>query len=102
MAVSKIKGSPSVITRSISIEYPSDGIAANASFHANLKTLIDADMPNGYAFLAFAGIVTNSGNLNLSNLRYSDSVYSFEVKNISSSKVTAGGANVNYVAYKNL
>lgn len=63
-------------------------IAANSNTHGNLYTTINNDMPSGYRFLAFAGFNTASVNVFMSNMRYVNSDYSIELRNVSSTIVT--------------
>lgn len=63
-------------------------IAANGNTHGNLYTLINNNMPSGYRFLAFAGFNTASVHVFMSNMRYVNSDYSIELRNVSSTTVT--------------
>lgn len=63
-------------------------IAANGNTHGNLYTLINNNMPSGYRFLAFAGFNTASVHVFMSNMRYVNSDYSIELRNVSSATVT--------------
>ena len=64
-------------------------VPANGSANTNLKTLIDADLPSGKRFLALAGFTTNDQSLLLVGAYYnSNSSYSLQARNISSSALT--------------
>lgn len=63
-------------------------IAANGNTHGNLYTLINNNMPSGYRFLAFAGFNTASVHVFMSNMRYVNSDYSIELRNVSNTTVT--------------
>ena len=62
-------------------------ITANGNAHGNLYSIINNDMPSGYRFLAFAGFNTASVNVFMSNMRYVNSDYSIELRNVSTSAV---------------
>ena len=56
-------------------------IPANGSANANLKTLIDADMPSGCTCLGVVGFTTNDQSLFPISVRYADTAYSLQIRN---------------------
>lgn len=83
-------------TRTVQWEY---SLTANGNANTNLYTLINGDLPSGSKFLGIAGFT--SGNVQVATIsaRYSDSVYSLQVRNLSSSTQT-GTFTVYYLCAK--
>lgn len=75
-------------------------IAAYASDHTNLYTLINNDMPSGYKYLAVSGFNTGNAAVTVTNIRYINTDYSLEIRNISSSAVSST-AEIYYLCLKN-
>lgn len=71
--------------------------AAGSTATANIKTLIDADLPSGYSCLGIVGFTSNNPNCHFSSLRYVDSQYSMQLRNNSSSQIS-NAANIYYLA----
>ena len=63
-------------------------ISANDSYNTNLKTLIDADLPSGHKCIGISGFTTNDINVLPISVRYENSQYSLQMRNISSSSKT--------------
>lgn len=64
-------------------------VSANGSNFTNLSTLINDNMPSGYEFLCISGFTTNSQYIVPVSLRYVNTEYSLQVKNVSSNQQTA-------------
>ena len=60
-------------------------IAAGISDNRNLKTLIDANIPSGKRFLGIVGFTTNSANVVPTSMRYEDTNYSWQLRNVGAS-----------------
>ena len=60
-------------------------IAAGISDNRNLKTLIDANIPSGKRFLGIVGFTTNSAYVVPTSMRYEDTIYSWQLRNVGNS-----------------
>lgn len=60
-------------------------IDANISANTNLKTLIDGNMPAGKRFLGIVGYTTNNANVVPTSMRYEETNYSWQLRNVSNS-----------------
>ena len=60
-------------------------IAAGLSDNRNLKELIDNNMPAGKRFLGIVGFTTNSANVVPASMRYEDTNYSWQLRNVGGS-----------------
>ena len=85
------------VTRSVSVPYT---VAANGQYNTNLKTIIDADVPTGYSVLGINGYTTNEVNVYFVGCSYTDTAYSFQIKNASADQRT-GSARVWYLTKHN-
>jgi len=74
-------------------------IVASGSMHANLKTLIDADMPSGYKCLGVVGFTTNHIGVYLNAVGYRASEYSLQAYNNTNGQRT-GNIQIWYLCYK--
>ena len=74
-------------------------IVASGSMHANLKTLIDADLPTGYTCLGVVGFTTNHIGVYLNAVGYRASDYSLQARNATEGQRT-GNIQVWYLCYK--
>lgn len=63
-------------------------IAGNGSSNTNGKTLVDAALPTGTTCIGIVGFSTNSVYVVPISIRYLDSAYSFQLKNIGTSQAT--------------
>ena len=79
------KDDTELIVRSISFSYT---VNANGQYNTNIKTKIDEDIPSGYSCIGIVGYTTNSQSVFPVALTYSNSSYSLQLRNISSSQVT--------------
>ena len=87
MSVSTIKAPQQfLINRQITWPY---SITANGQTNTNLKTLIDADIPSGYTFLGIVGFSTAEQSAVPVSIRYINSNYSAQLKNVSSSAISS-------------
>lgn len=57
-------------------------IAAGVSDNRNLKDMIDNNMPAGKRFLGIVGFTTNSANVVPTSMRYEDTNYSWQLRNV--------------------
>ena len=80
---------PAIYTESLTA---SVSVAGSGEGHTNLKTLIDADMPNGSTCLGIVGFTTNNQNVIPVSIRYVDGAYSLQLRNLSSAATTASVA----------
>lgn len=71
--------------RTVFIQYT---VSNNGNHNANLKTLIDADMPSGYRCLGVAGYTTNDPNVVATSIRYVDSNYSFQIREFATAQIS--------------
>ena len=60
-------------------------IAAGLSDNRNLKEMIDNNLPAGKRFLGIVGFTTNSANVVPASMRYEDTNYSWQLRNIGTS-----------------
>ena len=95
MASSKITKQKTGVLREIQVQY---SIAGNSTYNANLKTLIDADMPSGYQFGGLGGFSSNNVNVVINNCGYHDSAYSLQMWNRSSTATGSQIARIFYIA----
>lgn len=84
----------SITTRSISYQYSAN---AGSNANANLKSLIDADLPSGYTFLAIAGYGSGNANVVVYSARYANNNYSLGLKNVGTTAVTNATADIQYL-----
>ena len=70
---------------------------AGAAKTTNLKTLIDADMPSGYKFVALSGFTSGNNACIFYTLRYYDNNYSLGIRNVGASNVSDQTAVVYYL-----
>lgn len=68
-----------LIVRYVTWDY---SISAGISDNRNLKTMIDANMPSGKRFLGVVGFTTNSANVVPTSMRYEDTNYSWQLRNV--------------------
>lgn len=61
---------------------------ANATAYANLKSIIDEDLPSGYRCLGVVGFTTNNNNAFFISCRYDDYAYSLQIRNVSSGAIS--------------
>lgn len=71
--------------RTVFIQYT---VSNNGNHNANLKKLIDADMPSGYRCLGVAGYTTNDSNVVATSIRYVDSNYSFQIREVATAQIS--------------
>lgn len=67
-----------ILLRQLQFNYT---IQANSTYHRNLKTLIDADMPFGYICAGIVGYSSNNVQALTTNIGYYNSDYSLQVLN---------------------
>lgn len=84
----------SFVVRSITVSYTA---AAGSSAIANLKTLIDADLPAGFNCLGIVGFTSNSSVCTFSSVRYVDSNYAMQIRNMGTSQISET-ARIYYLA----
>lgn len=65
--------------RYVSVPYTT---TAGGQYNTNLKTIIDNDIPNGKKCVGIVGFTTNSTDVVPVAIRYTDSAYSFQVRNV--------------------
>lgn len=82
------------VIRSVSWTY---SCGATDTVNTNLKTIIDADMPSGYKFVAIAGYASGAVTCLPYSIRYADSSYSLAIRNVSSSPVSNITAQIRYL-----
>ena len=82
--------------RTIFIQYT---LSNNGNYNTNLKTLIDADMPSGYRCLGVVGYATNDINVVVISMRYTDSNYSFQIREFATAQIS-NTAQVFYLCAK--
>ena len=85
--------------RSIQVPLPAT-FAAGATHHTNLKTLIDADMPEGYKYLGLATFYGGASKIALIAARYDDSDWSFVAVNMAASAVGGKKTTIGYLCIK--
>ena len=71
--------------RNVRIQY---SVSANGSFNANLKTIIDADLPVGGSCLGIVGYTLNDSGVFADAVMYVDSVWSFQIRNITNATIS--------------
>lgn len=82
--------------RTIFIQYT---LSNNGNYNVNLKTLIDADIPSGYRCLGVVGYTTNDVNVVATSVRYTDSNYSFQIREFATAQISST-AQVFYLCAK--
>lgn len=82
--------------RTIFIQYT---LSNNGNYNVNLKTLIDADTPSGYRCLGVVGYTTNDVNVVATSVRYTDSNYSFQIREFATAQISST-AQVFYLCAK--
>lgn len=93
MATSTIKNRyPKTKSLNVPLNIPSNGSA-----NANLKTLIDADMPSGCTCLGVVGFTTNDQALLPVSVRYADSAYALQIRNLYSGTFTNKNIGIIYL-----
>lgn len=70
------------------ISLGSQTVAANSTKSINLYAICNNAKPTGYKFIGLAGYSTNHGSIVMVSCRPTNSAYSFECRNLSSSQVT--------------
>ena len=85
--------------RSISVPLPAT-FAAGATYHTNLKTLIDADMPAGYRCLGVAAFYGGTSKIAVISARYEDTDWSFVAMNAAGSAYTGRSSVIGYLCMK--
>ena len=73
--------------------------SAGGQYNTNLKTIIDNDMPNGKKCVGIVGFTTNNTDVVPVAIRYSDSAYSFQVRNVGTTDRNFS-ATVHYLCVK--
>lgn len=73
---------------------------AGAATNTNLKTLIDADLPSGYTCLGVVGFTTNQMDIVPISVRYANSNYSCQIRNVSTTNNRSNTMNIYYLAQK--
>lgn len=96
MAVSTIKAQ-GIIQRTVGV---SVSVGANGTGNTNIYPVINNDCPSGYRPIGLSGLSTNNMNIIPVAFRYIDGAYSLQLRNLSSSAVTASVA-VFYLAQPN-
>ena len=71
-------------------------VPGNGSSYTNLKTLIDGNRPSGCKCLGVVGFTTAEQNIVPVSIRYENTNYSLQVKNVSTSART-GAITVYYL-----
>jgi hypothetical protein len=72
---------------------------AGEATNTNLKTIIDADLPSGYACLGVTGFTTNQIDIVPTSLRYVNSNYSCQLRNVGTTN-RSNTLTVYYLAQK--
>lgn len=96
MAVSTIKAK-GIIQRSVGV---SVSVGGNGTGNTNIYSVINNDCPSGYRPIGLSGLTTNNLNIIPVAFRYVDGAYSLQLRNLSSSAVTAS-VTVYYLAQPN-
>lgn len=71
-------------------------LTANGNSNTNLYTLIENNLPANYRFLGLAGFTTGNVQVVPISIRYSDSAYSLQIRNLSNSEQT-GTVTIYYI-----
>ena len=80
--------------RSVSFAYTVPG---SGQYNDNLYSIINADIPAGKRCLGVVGYTSNSENILIDSVRYANSIYSIQMRNLSSSAITQN-ATIYYLA----
>ena len=97
-AINELDASINSITmRTISHTYSA---SAGSTANANLKTLIDADLPSGYTFLGIAGYGSGNASVVVYSARYANNNYSLGLRNVGTSAVSNASADISYLCIK--
>lgn len=79
--------------RSVSVNYT---IPGSGQYNDNLYSIVNADLPAGKKCLGIVGFTSNSENVLIDSIRYENSAYSFQMRNLSSS-ATSNTAFIYYL-----
>lgn len=93
--VSTLNGKISSYTATRTVQW-SYSLTANGNSNTNLYTLIENNLPANYMFLGLAGFTTGNVQVVPISVRYSDSSYSLQIRNLSNSEQT-GTVTVYYI-----
>ena len=85
-----------IAVRSVAVPYPATFEPAT-SYHTNLKTIIDADLPAGKKCVGIAGFDSGGGMIVIVQVRYANSSYSFQAANFASAAYSNKSASIMYL-----
>lgn len=91
-----IGASGGIAVRSVTVPLPAS-FAAGTAYHTNLKTLIDADLPEGKKCIGISGYDSGGGMIVIVQVRYANSAYSFQAANFSQSAYANKSSIVQYL-----
>lgn len=81
-------------TRTVTITYSA---SANDTYNANLKTIIDNDLPSGYKCVGITGVQSGSNACMVYAYRYVNSSYALGIRNVTATAVSSVTATIEYL-----